>query len=272
LIWVRAVRRWRVLGIASLLALVAGCQGGSGLAFWTWGKATPYEGNVLELFSSIHERYQTLQSCQLEYEVRVTEAGATRVRSGTAWVRGTGVGSPTSPGSSAPAIRLEEEISFAPLQGASHEVRVSDGREAWVYRPGEQAATVQPLSLETQERLAEQVAKWGPLSQVLDVPEPGPNLRVEEVGSRRGKLLRIETSQGSAGGREPWFRRVVWVDARDLMLQQMEVQGAQVENGRLLEYARQQRYWGYQLNPELADDLFRFTAPARTHIERLPPR
>ena len=151
-------------------------------------------------------------------------------------------------------------------------MRVSDGREAWVYRPGEGVATVQPLSPQTQKQLADQVANLGPLSQVLDVPVPGPNLKVEEVATRGGKRLRIETSQGSAGGREPWFRRVVWVDARDSMLQQMEVQGAQVEGGRLVEYGRLHRYWNYQLNPELSDDLFQFTPPGKTHIQRLLAR
>jgi len=259
LAWAKVVGRPSIVGSLCLLTLLAGCQGGSSLAFWTWGKPTPYQGNVLELFSTLHERYQAVRSCQLEYEVRVTEGGTTRDRWGTAWVRGTGA-------------RLEEEISFAPLRGASHEVRVSDGREAWVYRPAEGAATAQPLSLETQQQLADQVTKWGALSQVLDVPAPGPNLQVEEVATRRGKQLRIETSQGSPGGREPWFRRVVWVDAHDSMLQQMEVQGAQMENGRLVEYSRLHRYWNYQLNPELGDDLFQFTPPARTRIEHLLAR
>jgi hypothetical protein len=195
----------------------------------------------------------------LEYEVRVTENGTTRDRWGTAWVRGTGV-------------RLEEEVSFAPLRGASEEVRVSDGRETWVYRPTDAVATVQPVSPQTQKRLADQVAEWGPLSQVLDVPAPGPNVHVEEVASRGGKRLRIESSQGSPGGREPWFRRVVLVDARDFTLQEMEEQGARLEDGRLIEYTRLHRYWGYQLNLELSDDLFRFALPEKTRVERLPPR
>jgi len=242
-----------------LLALLAGCQGGVSLAFWTWGKPATYGGDVLQVLSAIHERYQTLQSCQLEYEVRVTENGTTRERWGTAWVRGTGV-------------RLEEEVSFAPLRGASQEVRVCDGRQTWLYHPAEGVVTVQPLSPETQKRLAEQVAEWGPLSQVLDVPGPGPNLQVHEVVSRRGKRLSIETAQGSPGGREPWFRRVILVDARDFTLQQMEVQGARLEDGRLIEYSRLQRYWNYQLNPELGDDFFQFSPPAKTRVERLPPR
>ena len=254
-----SVGRRSILGGLLLLALLAGCQGGANLAFWTWWKPAAYAGDARELFSAIHERYQTLQGCQLEYDVRVTENGATRERWGTAWVRGTGV-------------RLEEEVSFAPLRGASQEVRVCDGRETWVYHPGEAAATVQPLSPETQKRLAEQVAEWGPLSQVLDVPAPGPNLQVEEVATRRGKRLRIETAQGSPGGREAWFRRVVLVDARDFALQQVEVQGARLEDGRLVEYNRLQRYWNYQLNPELTDDLFQFSPPPKTRVERLPPR
>jgi outer membrane lipoprotein-sorting protein len=251
--------RRSILGGFCLLTLLVGCQGGSTLAFWTWGKPAAYGGDVLQLLSAIHERYQTLQSCQLEYEVWVTENGTTRERWGTAWVRGTGV-------------RLEEEVSFTRLRGASQEVRVSDGRETWVYRPDEGVVTVQPLSPEMQKRLADQVAEWGPLSLVLDVPGPGPNIRVEELASRGGKRLRIETSQGSPGGREPWFRRVILVDARDFTLQQMEVQGARLEDGRLVEYSRLQRYWGYQLNPPLSDDLFQFALPAKTRVERLPPR
>ena len=244
--------------VVLLLVTCLGCGSLDQLRFWSWGKSTPYEGSLPELFGTIRQHSLELRSCQLEFEVRVTEGEATGVRQGTAWVWG-------------PAVRLEEEISFQPLGGISHEVRVSNGRESWVYRADDGVATVRPLSRETQEELAGRVARYGSLALVLDVPVYGPNLQVQEVRTRAGKQFRIEISQGAPGGPEPWTKRTTWVDAHDFLVRRIEVEGARPEGGRLVRYYRENRYWGYELNPELTGDLFEFSPPVGTRIERLSP-
>ncbi len=252
--------RRRVCAGSVLLLLVfcLGCGSLDQLRFWSWGKSTPYEGSLPELFGTIRQRSLELRSCQLEFEVRVTEGETSRLRRGTAWVWGL-------------AVRLEEEISFQPLGGASHEVRVSDGQDSWVYRADEGVAALRPVSGETQEELAGRVARYGPLALVLDVPVYGPNLQVQQVRTRRGKQFRIEISQGAPGGRGPWTRHRTWVDARDFLVRRIQVEGARPQDGRLVRYHRESRYWGYELNPELTQDLFQFSPPVGTRIERLPP-
>lgn len=251
--------RLRGLLAGLLVVWLTGCQGAGGLALWVGGKPRPYRGSLLELFKNIRQRHQQVRSCRLEFEVKVTEAGATRVRRGTAWVQGT-------------AVRLEEEISYQPMGGVSTEVRVTDGRQSWVYRADDGTATVQPLSAQTRQRLAERVARYGPLSLVLDVPVPAPNMQVTEVPVGGGRQIRIEAAQGSPGGGGSWVRRTCWVDAEDLLLRRMEVEGARRQGGRLVSFRREHRYWGYNLNPDLSGDLFRFVPPPGTRIERLPPR
>ena len=248
-------RRRLVCGL--LVVVLAGCQGAG--ALWVRGKPRPYQGSLLELFGKIRRQHRAVRSGQLEFEVKVTEAGTTRVRRGTAWVR-------------AASVRLEEEVSYQPLGGASTEVRVTNGRQSWVYRADDGTATVQALTPKTREQLAGRVVRYGPLALVLDVPVPAPNMQVQEVPTPRGKQIRIETTQGSPGSGRPWIRRTFWVDAEDLLVRRMEVKGARPQGGRLLNYRREHRYWNYELNPDLSDDLFRFTPPTGTRIEKLPPR
>ena len=178
-------------GVSALLLLVVFCLGcGSWDDLWSFGKTTPYEGNLRELFTTIRQRSLNLRSCQLEFEVTVTEGETTRVRRGTAWVHGL-------------AVRLEEEITFEPRGGVSHEVRVTDGRESWTYRADDGVATVQPLSPETQEELANRVARYGPLALVVDVPRPGPNLQVHEVRTRQGKQSASRRSRAPSAVHSP---------------------------------------------------------------------
>ncbi len=250
--------RRRALTGAGLL-LVVFCLGGGNLASWSFEKPTPYEGSLRELFGTIRQRALELESCQLEFEVEVTEGETTRVRRGTAWLRGI-------------SARLEEEVSYQSLGGVSHEVRVSDGQESWVYRADEGMATVQPLSAQTRTELVNRVAHYGPLALVQDVPGPGSNLQVHEVRTREGKQVRIETSHEEPGGRGSWMRRTTWVDAHDFLVRRAEIEGARPEGGRLVRYHRSHRYWGYEPNPDVSDDLFRFTPPMGTRIQRLPPR
>jgi len=247
---------------ASVLLVVVLCLGCGGLSFWSRGKATPYEGSLRELFGNIRQSALDMKSCQLEFEVKVSEGEATRVRRGTAWLRGI-------------SARLEEEISYrfaAQGRGVSREVRVSDGRESWVYRTDEGVATVQPLLAQTREALVGRVARYGPLALVQDVPGPGPNLKVEEVGTRKGKQFRIETRYEDASGQGAWMKRTTWVDARDFLVRRIEIEGARPEKGELVHYQRSQRYWGYESNPDISDDRFQFTPPPGTRIQRLTPR
>ena len=243
---------------ASGLLLVVLCLGCVDMGSWSLGKPTPYEGSLRELFGSIRGRALELKSCQLEFEVEVTEAETTRVRRGTIWLKGV-------------SARLEEEVSYQSLGGVSHEVRVSDGQQSWVYRADEGMATVHPLSAETRDELAERVSRYGPLALVQDVPVPGPNLQVHEVRTRSGKQVRIETSHEDAGGRGGWMRRTTWVDARDFLVRRIEVEGARPEGGGLVRYHRSHRYWGYEADPDISDDLFRFTPPMGTRIQHLQP-
>ena len=96
-------------------------------------------------------------------------------------------------------------------------------------------------------------------------------LPVHEVRTRRGKQVRIETSHEDPGGRGSWMRRTTWVDAHDFLVRRIEVEGARPEGGGLLRYHRSHRYWGYEADPDISDDLFRFTPPMGTRIQHLQP-
>ena len=249
--------RWStVVGVVLLVTLCVGCQA---LDFLAIGKAKPYEGSLLELFRDIRNRHQSIRNCQLEYEVKATEEGQTRVRRGTAWMQGT-------------ALRLDEEIIYETVGGDSHEVRVSTGSEDWIYRVDDGVASRQPLSPQTQEGVAERVARLGPLALIVEIPVPGPNMQVSEVRTTVGKQIRIELVLGTPGSGEPWLRRTAWVGAKDLLVSRTELEGARQERGRVVQFQRVHRYWNYELDRELEADLFLFVPPMGTRIEQLPPR
>jgi len=244
-------------GLLVVAFLVVGCEGG-GAAFWTWGKSQKYKGSTWELLARIRNRHAAVRNCQLEYQIKVTEGDTTRTRTGTAWVRGV-------------AVRLEEEITYGPPGGATHEVRVSTGSESWVYRVDEGLATVRPLTQKTRERVALDVARWGSLMRVLQKPVAGPRTEVREVWTRDGKQYRIEASERSRTVTGPWMRQVTWVDADDLLVRRVEIEGTRPERGRLVHYRREHRYWNYRTEPEIPEDRFRLQPPPGTRIERGDP-
>jgi outer membrane lipoprotein-sorting protein len=252
------VRLWLVCTALLLAAaMVAGCQEG-GWESVSSPRSVPYKGGAGALLTSIRDAQAGIASCYLEYEIKVTEADVTRTLVGKAWVRGT-------------QVRQEEVTTFEQPKGQAHEIRVSTGTEAWVYRPDESVVTVSPLSEETQKRVAADVSVWGPLALVVQRPVLGPQFDIQEVWSGGRKQYSIDARGWPTSASGPWSRQVTWVDADDLLVRRVEMEGTFPRDGVLVNYERTHRYWNYQPDVEMAEDVFSIALPTGTRIVRGEP-